>query len=161
MFGFFEKKKAKKANEIVSPVNGKCIALDDVKDDVFSQHMLGDGVAFEMTDDMVGSPAAGTITMVADTYHAFGIEAEGGFEVLVHVGLETVALNGKGMEPQCKVGDKVNVGDPLLKVDLDVMKEHNIDLTIPVIFTNGDDYEITISGVGADVSRGESVVATY
>lgn len=127
----------KKKLDICSPLSGRVVPLDEVNDEVFSQRVLGDGCAIipdEPTELL--SPIDGVVTSVSSTNHAYSVEAEDKTQVLVHFGLETVALKGEGFTPMVKVGDKVKKGDTLCKIDLKLLKEKNIDLTTPVIITD-------------------------
>lgn len=127
----------KKNLDICSPLSGRVVPLDEVNDEVFSQRVLGDGCAIipdEPTEIL--SPIDGVVTSVSSTHHAYSVEAGDKTQVLVHFGLETVALKGAGFTPLVKVGDKVKKGDTLCKIDLKLLKEKNIDLTTPVIITD-------------------------
>lgn len=125
-------KKVKKV-QLTSPLNGKCIALSEVDDPVFSQKMMGNGCAIVPTDGNIYAPVKGTVTMIAATKHAYGIQCEDGLEVLVHFGLETVGLNGEGFEVFVQVGDQVDSTTLLAKADVQMMKGKNINLVTPVI----------------------------
>lgn len=126
-----------------SPVIGQSIPLENVKDDVFSQKLLGDGKAFIFEGDTIYSPCNGKIKMIADTKHAFGIVSDNGTEILLHIGLETVNLNGKGMRLLVEKNEKIKKNKPILKIDRDFMKKNNIDLTVMLIVINTPDYEIS------------------
>ncbi|KMM39040.1 PTS sugar transporter subunit IIA [Guptibacillus hwajinpoensis] len=132
-------KKEKSLDEVIySPLNGKVVELETVPDPTFSQKMMGDGIAIEPTDGKVVSPVNGKIIQFFHTKHAVGIESESGLEILIHVGLETVGMGGEGFEGHVKEGDKVKVGDPLITVDLDLVKEKASSTITPVIITNPD-----------------------
>ena len=92
---------------ILSPISGKTVSLDDVPDKVFSERLLGDGVAILPEDGRIFSPTDGVISSVAETKHAYGISSDDGTEILIHFGLETVELKGEGFEPLVKSGDRV------------------------------------------------------
>ncbi len=147
--------------ELLAPVDGKCIDITEVPDETFSAKVLGDGVAFVYDGDTVCAPCAGEVTMVAETNHAVAIVSDGGMEILIHVGLDTVNLKGQGLEALVKVGDKVQVGTPLIRIDRAFMKEQNVNLTTPLILTNGDDTTYSLENVGNEVTMGESVVVSY
>lgn len=136
--------KRKTEDFLYSPVKGSLLKLENIKDTVFSQKLLGDGVACLPEKDVIYSPCNGKITMIAETFHAFGITAVSGAEILVHVGLDTVNLNGEGFQVLVEAGQKIKAGMPVLKLDLALMREKNIDLTIPVIVTNSDEYIMDI-----------------
>ena len=146
-------KKEKISNvQLTSPLNGKCIALNEVPDPVFSQKMMGEGCAIVPTDGNIYSPIKGTVTMIAATKHAYGIQGEDGLEVLVHFGLETVALNGEGFDVKVQVGDKVDTTTLLAIADVEMMKEKNINLITPVIVCSpidGKEIEFTYGEVKA------------
>jgi glucose-specific phosphotransferase system IIA component len=155
MFKLFRKKEID--YKIYSPVNGKQIALENVKDKVFASKMMGDGVAFQNIDALVVAPCDGEIVMVPDSKHAVGIKTDCGIELLLHIGLDTVKLKGEGFEVFVKVGDKVSKGDALMKVDLNFMKSNGIDLTTPMIITDAENKKINIKG-NDSVRKGESIV---
>lgn len=125
--------------KILAPVKGKVIPIEKVPDEVFAQKILGDGVAIIPDEGKIYSPVDGTITTITDTLHAYGFETEDGISMIVHFGLETVGLKGKGFEAKVKVGDKVKAGDLVAEVDLDFLKKENIEITTPVIVCGGVD----------------------
>lgn len=155
MFGF----KKKIDSHIYAPVNGTCIPLDQVKDMVFAQKLMGDGVAFVWDEDMIYAPCNGKIMVIATSKHAIGIKADNGAEVLLHIGLDTVSLNGKGFTPLKKCGDVIKCGEPIMRVDQTFMKEKQMDLTMPMIITNTDDITFSIQP-HREVCSGSSVVIT-
>lgn len=132
MFEFLRKNNAV---ELYSPVVGKSLKLENVSDPVFSEKMLGDGLAFTFDGDTIYSPCNGEIVMIAATKHAIGILSKE-TEVLIHVGLETVELNGKGFELFITNHTKVKRGQPLMKINRRLMKDNNIDLTTMMIVTS-------------------------
>lgn len=121
---------------IRSPLAGHILSLDDVRDSVFAGRILGDGCAILPTEGKIYAPVSGRVTSVADTKHAFGFRSEEGVEVLVHFGLETVALKGEGFTSFVKAGDFLQAGDLVAEVDLDLLREKQIDLTTPVVITD-------------------------
>lgn len=125
-----------KNGEFVSPLTGKLLPLSEVPDQVFSQKMMGDGFAIEPTEGTVVSPVDGEVVNLFPTKHAIGIRANDGREVLIHIGLDTVTLEGKGFEAFISEGDKVKKGQKLLEVDLAYIKEHAASTISPIIFTN-------------------------
>ncbi len=157
MLNFF--KKYKDFN-LYAPCKGKMLPIEKVNDKVFSSKMMGEGVAFIFVDDILCSPCNGTLTLVAPTSHAYGFLLENGVEVLLHVGLDTVSLNGKGFEVLCKQGQKVKVGDPLVKVDISFMKEKEIDLITPLVITNTNDKRYSIKNQ-KEVNKNESLVVEF
>lgn len=157
MFGFLERNK-KVDNIIMSPVNGMCIELSEVPDKVFAEKVMGDGVAFIIEDDMLYSPCYGSIAVITPTLHAIGIKSDCGAEILIHVGMDTVELNGEGFEVLVKVNQKVKVGTPLLKFNRAFMDEKSINLITPLVITNSNDYELELQNVGQPVENGKSQV---
>lgn len=148
MLSFFKKKKD---ISLYAPVNGKAIALEEVKDQVFASKMMGDGIAFQFEEDTLYSPCDGEVSMIPPTLHAYGFTLPNGAEILVHIGLDTVALNGKGFEVLVKQGDKVKVGDPIVKIDQAFMKSKGIDLTTPMIVAEGNNHTFVVKNDLEDV----------
>lgn len=139
MFGFLKKEKEL---EIYSPVKGTMIPLETVNDQVFATKMMGDGVAFVLSDDVISAPCDGSITLIPETFHAIGFTTDLGAEILIHVGLDTVNLAGEGFEQLATVGTKVKKGTPVLKVDRTALENKGIDLTTPMIITNSNQVKI-------------------
>lgn len=137
------KKETKQLNnyiEIDSPVSGKVVALSEVKDDVFSKEIMGKGIAIEPTVGKVVAPFDGTVSAIFPTNHAVGLTNAEGVEVLVHVGLDTVELNGKNYTGLVKNGDTVKKGDTLVTFDIDAIKAAGYDVITPVIITNSNNF---------------------
>lgn len=147
--------------KLVAPVDGQCVDLAQVPDDTFSAKVLGDGVAFVYDGDTVYAPAAGEITLVAETNHAVAIHTTGGLDLLLHVGLDTVNLGGKGLEMLVKMGQQVKVGTPLIRIDRAFMKKQGVNLITPMVLTNGDEVNFTVTGVGSSVKQGQTTVVEY
>ena len=156
MFGFLKGK----SKEIIigSPVKGKAVPISQVNDPTFAEEILGKGVAIMPKDGKICAPASGEIGMVFDTLHAFSMTTKEGAEILVHVGLETVSLKGKGFTAHVKAGDKVERGDLILTADFEVIKGEGLDTIIPVIVCNTDEYEDVESLAGKDVNAGDDVL---
>ena len=142
--------------EFVSPVEGKVMELSEVEDKVFSQGSMGNGFAVELTSGTVRAPFSGEVTVVFPTGHAIGMKRADGLEVLIHIGMDTVELNGKGFSLQVKQGDYVSVGDVLVEVDLDYIKSEGKSLVSPVVFPNGQAVSLKIQG---NIKTGQDVVA--
>lgn len=124
---------------IVSPMSGKLVPLEEVPDAVFSEKILGDGIAVMPETGKITSPVNGTIISVAETLHAYNIESDDGLKILIHVGLETVGLKGEGFSVKVKEGDKVRVGDVIGGVDLSLLKSKNINPITSVILCDVPD----------------------
>ncbi|MFJ5624923.1 glucose-specific PTS transporter subunit IIBC [Peribacillus loiseleuriae] len=142
----------------VSPITGKIKPISEVPDAVFAEKMMGDGFAILPTDGAIVSPVDGTIVNLFPTKHALGIESDNGLEILIHVGIDTVKLEGNGFEALVAQGDKVKRGQSLLKVDLAYVKEHAPSIITPIVFTNlkeGESIKIEKSGT---VESGEKDV---
>ncbi len=143
---------------VYSPIKGKVIPLSEVKDETFAGEVLGKGIGIEPAEGKVYAPFDGEITTLFDTKHAVGLSNEDGLEILIHVGINTVELDGKGYTAHVAEGDKVSCGDLLLTVDLDAIRKAGYDTTTPVIVTNSDDYsEVNALKVG-DASVSEAVI---
>ena len=131
--------KENKGFSIAAPVSGQIIALSQVPDPVFSEKVLGDGIAIIPSDGKILSPVNGEVASVAATKHAYGFSTGDGVEVLVHFGLETVALQGEGFTPHVKEGDKVKVGDLVAEVDMKLLENKKINTITPVLICDGLD----------------------
>ncbi len=143
--------------QILSPVTGQAVPLDQVPDPVFSQKIIGDGMAVIPSDGRIVSPVDGEVVSVADTLHAYGFRSKDGLELLIHVGLETVALKGECFKAHAKVGDKVKAGDLVGEVDLQFLKERDINPITPVLVCGGLDGK-TMEGIQGQVKAGEDAV---
>ena len=117
-------------------LKGKLIPISEVPDQVFSQKMMGDGFAIEPEDGLVVAPADGKIINVFPTKHAIGFQTVGGREILIHFGIDTVNLKGEGFETLVNEGEEVKAGQPLLRADINFIKEHVPSIITPVVFTN-------------------------
>lgn len=137
-----------KERKILAPVKGKVIPLEQVPDEVFAQKVLGDGVGIIPEEGKIYSPVDGKITTITDTLHAYGFETEDGIQMIVHFGLETVSLKGKGFTSKVKVGQKVKAGDLIAEVDLEYLKEQNVETITPVIVCSGINTEDMIFEYG-------------
>lgn len=132
------KKDVVKEETVFAPLSGKMVAIEEVPDPVFSQKMMGDGIAIEPNEGVVVSPVDGEIIQLFHTKHAIGIRSKSGAEILIHIGLETVNMNGEGFEAHVQEGDKVKVGDKLITCDLNLIKEKAASTITPMVITNGD-----------------------
>ena len=123
--------------DFVAPMTGRVLDLDDVSDKVFSDRLMGDGFAIELTESDVVSPVDGVVAMTYPSKHAFGIKADSGEEILIHIGMDTVELDGKGFESFVTDKQRIKKGDLLCKVDLDYVKDQGKSLVSPIIFASG------------------------
>lgn len=131
MLGIFKKKTI----NLMMPIEGQVIKIEEVPDPAFSQKMLGDGFAIKPSAGKVYSPVSGKIVQRFPTNHAIGIESTEGLEVLIHFGINTVELNGEGFKNHVDVGDEVEAGELLLEVDLGYIKGQGKSLITPIVFT--------------------------
>ncbi len=139
--------------EVLAPVNGTIHDLSKVNDEVFSQKLMGEGFAAQTEDGDIYSPVSGEVGMIFPTKHAIIVATDDGLEVLIHMGIDTVKLEGEGFELFCSVGDKVKAGDKLAHMDLEFIKSKGYETITPVIFTNLE------AGKTIEVSEGKSVKA--
>ena len=130
-----------KAEELVAPINGQVVPLSDVKDEVFSSGSMGKGIAIEPQEGKVCSPLDGEVVMVFPTGHAIGLKSTNGAEVMIHIGMDTVELEGKGFTTLVKKGQAVKKGDPLIKFDMEAIKKAGFKLTTPIVVTNSNEYQ--------------------
>ncbi len=144
---------------IIAPLTGEIVALEQVPDPVFSEKALGDGIAILPEDGKVYSPVNGVVATVAATRHAYGFQSEDGLDVLVHVGLETVGLNGEGFTVHISEGDQVKVGDLIAEADLSFLKSKNLNLITPVLICDGMD-DKKMQSCSGKVKAGQDAVIT-
>ena len=136
---------------VTAPFSGTLVPLSEVPDETFASGVLGEGIAVEPSDGLFCSPVDGTVETIAETKHAIGVAADNGLEILVHVGLETVSLNGEGFEILVKEGDRVKAGQPVAKADLALIRERGLKTITSIVLTGGaDDMELNCAeGIAA------------
>ncbi|TPF87039.1 PTS mannose transporter subunit IIABC [Bifidobacterium sp. UTCIF-37] len=144
---------------VLSPVNGHVVSLDDAGDPVFASRALGEGVGVQPTDSIVKAPVSGVLQTVAETGHAFGLKTDDGVEVLVHVGIDTVKMNGEGFAVAVAKGDRVNAGDTLVTVDFDKVKASGYSTTTLMTVLNTAMLTAVTPKTGVDVKAGDEVIA--
>jgi len=144
MFGFFKAKK----ETILSPADGDIIQLEEVPDEVFSQKMAGEGIAIMPRSNTFVAPVAGTVTKIFSTNHAFSIKTKSGLEVMVHIGLDTVALDGEGFKRLAKEGDSVSIGKPIISADLEFIASKGKNIVTPIVLNHEKELVITTDIIG-------------
>lgn len=147
-----------KQEVIVSPLKGEVTELSKVEDEAFSTGLLGKGIAIKPVEGKVVAPANGVVTTFFPTGHALGITTDNGTEILIHVGMDTVQLEGKCFTPRVKQGDKIKAGDVLLEFDIDKIKESGFSTITPVIITNSDNYLDIIETDKKDINYKEDLL---
>ncbi len=158
--GFF-KKKEETVKELRAVVSGSVIPITEVADPVFSSKALGDGIAIRPDGQVITSPCNGEISMVAETGHAVGITVNNGAELLLHIGLDTVSLNGEGFKVMVRQGKKVKQGDVLLEFDKTLVEQKGFATDCILIVTNPDDFPDMKLVDGMNAVQNESVVCTF
>ena len=157
--GIFDKLFGKKNQYgLHAPMAGKAVAITEVPDPTFAEKMLGNGIAIEPVDGKVYAPCDGTVEMVFDTKHAISMVSAKGEEILIHVGLETVGLNGAPFTAHVAAGDTVKQGQLMLEADLDAIKAAGLNTITPMVVCNSDDYAIFDTFVGKDVTSADVVI---
>lgn len=160
-----EGKKDKKEQKIIktitisSPVNGKAADLSTAPDEAFAARMMGDGAVVEPRDAYVYAPEDGEVGFVFDTKHAIGFTTDSGISLLLHIGIDTVKLNGEGFEVLVEAGQKVKKGEPMLKLDLDYLKEHAPSIVSPILCTELEDNQKVRLLKEGNISAGEALFA--
>ena len=139
-------------------MSGTVISLEDVEDETFAQKMLGDSVAIEPDEGRLYSPCEGTVQMIFDTKHAITLASDEGFEVILHIGIDTVKLGGKYFDVHVSDGQKVHKGDLLISFDLDAIRSEGYKTTTPLIICNTDDYSEVKAVSSGKISAGEPLV---
>ena len=145
--GLFKKKRPNDQDPMLVPLKGKIVHLETVPDPVFAEKMMGDGFAIDPADGTIVSPVDGEVITIFPTKHAISLKSKQGREILIHVGLETVQLNGEGFTPLVMDGQKIKKGQELLKVNFDAIKEKVPSILTPVVFTNlSENEKVVVEG---------------
>ncbi|BBQ68809.1 PTS N-acetyl glucosamine transporter subunit IIABC [Klebsiella quasipneumoniae] len=147
---------AKTVESLVSPITGDVVALEQVPDEAFASKAVGDGIAVKPTSNIVVAPAAGTVVKIFNTNHAFCLETNNGAEIVVHMGIDTVALEGKGFKRLVEEGTDVKAGEPILEMDLDFLNANVRSMISPVVCSNSDDYSALVILASGKVVAGQT-----
>ena len=156
--GFFKKLFGKKTDDLYAPMTGKAVPISEVPDPTFAECMLGNGIAIEPAEGKVCAPCDATVDMMFTTGHAVSLVADCGAEILIHVGLETVSLEGKPFTIHAANGDKVKKGQLLIEVDLEAVKAAGLPTITPMVVCNTDEYPTFNTFVGKDVTNDDVVI---
>lgn len=154
----FGKKEEINPNHVYAPMAGEAVDISQVPDPTFSSGAMGTGIAIQPTDGKVCSPVNGTVDMMFDTGHAVTLVSDNGIEILIHVGLETVGLNGAPFQVKVQNGQKVKQGDILMIADLDAIKAAGLPTITPVLICNTDDYTTFNTTTGKAVTNADVVI---
>lgn len=149
-----------KGETVGAPIEGKVIPLSQVEDEAFSSEAMGKGVAIIPAVGRVYAPVDGTVTTFFPTGHAIGIQSDSGAEILIHVGMDTVQLDGKGFTPKVKQDARVKKGDLLLEFDMELIQKEGYAIVTPVVITNSDDYEDVVPADVENVKSGDAIITT-
>ncbi|HBV3474066.1 PTS N-acetyl glucosamine transporter subunit IIABC [Klebsiella pneumoniae] len=147
---------AKTVESLVSPITGDVVALEQVPDEAFASKAVGDGIAVKPTSNIVVAPAAGTVVKIFNTNHAFCLETNNGAEIVVHMGIDTVALEGKGFKRLVEEDTDVKAGEPILEMDLDFLNANARSMISPVVCSNSDDYSALVILASGKVVAGQT-----
>lgn len=157
--GIFKKLFGKKTNDLCAPMAGKAVPISEVPDPTFAECMLGNGIAIEPADGKVYAPCDATVDMMFSTGHAVSLVADFGAEILIHVGLETVGLEGKPFTIHVANGDKVKKGQLMIEVDLEAVKAAGLPTITPMVICNTDNYPTFDTFVNKNVTNDDVVIA--
>ncbi|MGN8646298.1 PTS sugar transporter subunit IIA [Gracilibacillus sp. HCP3S3_G5_1] len=154
--------KRKKLDEVwLAPLTGELVNIEEVPDPTFSEKMMGEGLAIKPTEGKVLSPVDGEIIQVFPTKHAIGIRSANGAEILIHIGLETVSLDGEPFELHVSDADKVQAGQLLVSFDLEEISNTAANTITPIVLTNGDSIENLVKKENCDVQAGKTEIVSY
>ncbi len=156
--GLFQKLFGKATDDLYAPMAGKAVAITQVPDPTFAEGMLGNGIAIEPTEGKVYAPCDATVDMMFPTGHAVSLVADCGAEILIHVGLETVSLEGKPFTIYAANGDKVKKGQLLIEVDLKAVEAAGLKTITPMVVCNTDNYPTFQTKVDRDVTNADVVI---
>lgn len=156
--GLFQKLFGKATDDLYAPMAGKAVAISQVPDPTFAEGMLGNGIAIEPTEGKVYAPCDATVDMMFPTGHAVSLVADNGAEILIHVGLETVSLEGKPFTIHAANGDKVKKGQLLIEVDLKAVEAAGLKTITPMVVCNTPDYPTFQTKVDRDVTNADVVI---
>ncbi|MEH6665144.1 MAG: PTS glucose transporter subunit IIA, partial [Brevundimonas sp.] len=143
---------------LVAPMAGWAAPLSEAPDPVFAERMMGDGVAVDPVEGVLRAPCDGVVTILAPARHAVTLRGDDGVEVLMHIGLETVSLEGEGFTARVAEGQAVKTGDPLITFDLDRVASRARSLITPIIITNGDAFEVVSRVTDREVQAGDPLM---
>ena len=156
--GFFKKLFGKPVDSLYAPLNGKAVPITEVPDPTFAEGLLGNGIAIEPVDGKVYAPCNATVDTMFETGHAVSLVADCGAEILIHVGLETVGLEGKPFKIHVANGDKVKKGQLMIEADLEMIKAAGLPVITPMLICNTDDYTTFNTTTGKDVTNADVVI---
>ena len=151
MFGLFKKKNS---FQLMAVADGTTKDITLVNDPIFAQKMMGEGLALELSGNDIYAPCDGEITVLPESKHAFGMKCANGLEILVHVGIDTVSLQGEGFKAYKRQGDHVHCHEKILSVDKELVSQKGIDLTTMIIILNHADFKIGKMNIDAQVKAG-------
>lgn len=160
MFEIFKRRNVKVAS-LVAPISGKVVSLSEVEDPVFSQKMAGEGVAIKPIGDTIVSPVDGQLTLVFGTKHAFVVTTDEGIEILVHIGIDTVSLNGEGFEKIVGEGQRVQAGTPIIKINRSFIEGRRFSLITSVLITNPHITESIDRFENIECTAGQTTIIKY
>ena len=157
LFDFLKKKEA--GNEVLgAPIEGEAVESAEISDPTFGMELLGKGMAIKPAVGKVYAPVDGTVTMVFETKHAISITSNGGAEILIHIGLDTVSLNGAPFTIHVNADDKVKKGDLIAEFDMDAIKAAGLETITPIIICNTDDFKDVVRFTGKTVKPGDDIM---
>ena len=159
LFGKADQPAASDGNKLYAPLNGRAVPITEVPDPTFAEGLLGDGIAIIPTDGRVCAPTDGTIETIFDTGHALCMKSVTGVEILIHVGLETVGLNGGPFRIHCKNGDTVRRGQLLIEADLGAIQAAGLPIITPVLVCNSDCYTGFDALTGRNVTQDDIIIS--
>ncbi|WP_455682506.1 PTS sugar transporter subunit IIA [Thomasclavelia sp.] len=146
-----------KNNQIYAPVSGKIISLHDVPDKAFSNKLIGDGLAIEVSSNCIYAPCQGKINIIAPTRHAFGIITPDGVEILVHIGIQLLKPSATNYNYQIKVGDSVDVGTPIVTLSDELLKKYNYKIITPIVICNHHNHPIKTMTTSSTIKAGKTI----
>lgn len=154
---FLTKINSNKKNHIYAPVSGKIIHLQNIPDKAFSNKLIGDGLAIEVSSNCIYAPCQGKINLIAPTKHAFGILTPDGVEILVHIGIQLLKPNASNYHYQIKVGDDVKIGTPIVILSEELLKKYNYKIITPIVICNHSNHPIKTMTTASTIKIGKTL----
>jgi sugar PTS system EIIA component len=151
----------RRSHKLIAPISGRVMDITEVPDEIFAQKMAGDGIAVDSTSELVLAPAEGVVSLIFKSNHAFAMTLDSGIEILIHIGLDTVKLDGKGFYRIAEEGQRLKAGEPVIRFDRDLVLRKVSSLITPVLITKPESIKVVETNLNAMVEAGRDTIMEY